>query len=125
MFSRPTLRLLHSLPKPVLVGALLTGAAVLANYEFPAMRVLREPAEVLFTGLTGFLAATWSRLSAWRLELVAGMIGALLVAGFYLAVTILLQMPLDHALGPALLRAILLGGIGAGLARLLRQRAVL
>lgn len=125
MLSRSALRLLRSLPKPILVGALLTGTVVLVNQQFPGAQTIREPSEVLLTGLTGFLVATWSRLSAWRLELIAGMIGALLVAGFYLSLTIWLGLPLDHALGPALLRAILVGGMGAGLARLLRQRAVL
>lgn len=125
MLSRSALRLLRSLPKPVLIGAVLTAAVIGANAQFPALQPVREPAIVALTGLTGFLVATGSRLSNWRLELIAGMVGALLVAGVYLSLAIWLRLPLDHPLGLALLRATIVGGMGAGLARLLRQRAVL
>lgn len=125
MLSRSTLRVIRSLPKPVLLGAILTGLVVLANAQAASLQPVREPALVGLTGLTGFMVASGCRLANWKLELLAGMTGALLVAGFYLALIIWLQLPLDHSLGLSLLRATIVGGMGAGLARLLRQRAVL
>lgn len=125
MLSRASLRLIRSLPRPIFIGAVLTGLVVAANAQVPDLQSIREPAIVALTGLTGFLVASGSRLTTWRLELIAGVLGALLVAGFYLSLTIWLQLPLNHPLGLALLRASAIGAIGAGLARLLRQRAVL
>lgn len=125
MLSRSALRVLRSLPRPVLIGALLSGAVVVANAQVPALQPIREPSLVAITGLVGFLVASNSRLANWRLELIAGMIGALLVAGFYLTLTLWLRLTLEHPLELALLRAVIVGGMGAGLARLLRQRAVL
>jgi hypothetical protein len=125
VFSRATLRLLRSLPKPVLLGAVLSGLFVVINQSYPGIDPLRQPFEVLALALTGFLIASWTRLPAWRIELLAGAIGALLVAGFYLSLTIWLTLPLQVPLGEALIRAALVGVMGAGLARLLRQRAVL
>jgi hypothetical protein len=116
---------LRSLPKPVLVGAALSGLVVAGHSQIAALEPVREPALVAITGLTGFLVASGSRVSSWKVELGAGMLGALMVAGFYLSLTIWLQLPLLHPLELALLRAALIGGMGAGLARLLRQRAVL
>lgn len=125
MFSRTVLRVLRSLPKPLLVGAVLSGLVVVAYSRLGALEPVREPALVGITGLTGFLVASASRVADWKVELLAGVIAALLVAGFYLSLTILLQLPLVHPLELALLRAAIIGGMGAGLARLLRQRAVL
>ncbi|HWA15136.1 MAG TPA: hypothetical protein VG817_01800 [Gemmatimonadales bacterium] len=125
MLSRPVLRLLSSLPKPVFIGALLTGLVVFANAQVPRLQPLLEPTLTALTGLTGFLVALASRLADWKPGVIGGMIGALLVAGFYLSLTIWLQTPLEHPLGLALLRAMVIGIIGACLARLLRQRAVL
>jgi hypothetical protein len=125
VISRSALRVLRSLPRPVLLGAILTGLVVILNAQVSSLLAVREPALVALTGLTGFMVATGCRLANWKLELLAGMIGALLVAGFYLALIIWLQLPLGHTLALSLLRATIVGGIGAGLARLLRQRAVL
>jgi hypothetical protein len=103
----------------------LTGAVVAANAGLATLQPIREPALVALTGLTGFLVASGSRIANWRMELIAGMVAALLVAGFYLSLMIWFELPLDHPLGLALLRAMIVGGMGAGIARLLRQRAVL
>jgi hypothetical protein len=125
VISRSALRVLRSLPKPVLVGAILTGLVVVVNAQVSSLLPIREPALIALTGFTGFMVAAGCRLTNWGLELLAGMVGALLVAGFYLALILWLQLPLAHPLGLALLRATIVGGMGAGLARLLRQRAVL
>lgn len=121
---KPPVRLLRSLPKPVLFGALLSGALLILVHLYPRLQSLSEPSQLLIAGLTGFWTVRWRAPNGWPLELLAGLIAGILVGGVAYAVRILLDGDMGVA-GLGLARAAIAGATGACLARLLHQRVAL
>lgn len=122
---RLLLRFIRRLAVPVLVGIVLNALVFLLTQQYAQLLPLREPFDMLTTGLTGFWAVSsrWAR--GWRTEIVAGIIAGLLVG----VVRVQLGRYFGELPGTSelllLARAGMAGGVGATLSRLLHQRVVL
>lgn len=119
------LRFLRRIAVPAVTCAVLNGMFFLLTQQYGTLLPLREPLEVLAPGLAGVWAARSRMARSWQIELLAGATAGLLVGGVRLllghgVVGLPLQTEALH-LG----RAVLAGGIGAMVSRLLHQRVVL
>jgi hypothetical protein len=122
---RSLLQLLRQLPKPVLVGTLLSVIVIFLVWQFPALQPVREPGDVAISGLIGFLAGYGRRPDSWRLDLLSGLVAALVVAGLRLGFAAFVGEAPDLPIGLDLARAGLAGAMGAMVARLLHQRVAI
>lgn len=122
---RSLLRFLRRLSGPVLAGAALSSALFLITEQYAPLLPLREPFDVLSAGLTGFWAARRQPLRGWGLELLAGLTASLVVGIVRFGLGSYLGELTESPVVLMLARAAVAGGIGALLARLLRQRVVL
>lgn len=122
---RSLYRFCRRLLVPVVVGWVLIVLVFLLTQQVGPLLALREPFDMLVAGLTGFWAVSsrWAR--GWAVEVIAGIVAALLVG--------IVRVQLGHYYGEVpgtselllLARVSMAGGIGATLSRLLHQRVVL
>lgn len=122
---RSLYRFCRRLLVPVVVGWVLIVLVFLLTQQVGPLLALREPFDMLVAGLTGFWAVSsrWAR--GWAVEVIAGVVAALLVG--------IVRVQLGHYYGEVpgtselllLARVSMAGGIGATLSRLLHQRVVL
>lgn len=119
------LRFLRRIAVPALTCAVLNGLFFLLTQQYGALLPLREPFDVLAPGLSGVWAARSRLARAWQVELLAGATAGLVVGGVRLLLGHgIAGLPLQ-AEALHLGRAVLAGGIGAMVSRLLHQRVVL
>jgi len=119
------LRFLRRLPPPVLAGVVLSSVLFLLTQQYGALLPLREPFDVLAAGVTGFWAVRGQLGRGWRLEVAAGLVASLVVGVFRLQLGHYYSELVETPEYLMLARAAIAGGVGAMLARLLRQRVVL
>jgi hypothetical protein len=112
-----------NLPKPILLGAALGCSLLLLTYQYPSLQPLREPGDLLSTGLAGFWAVRWSTLTARRMEVLSALLAAVPVILVSLGLAASLGIPSQTHAGLEIARAALAGVTGGILARLLNQRA--
>jgi hypothetical protein len=118
-----TLRLaLHRLLKPSLAATTLLGTVLLLARQFPQLTSIQEPGALLSTGFVGVWAVQWGPPTRNSVLIVAGILGALLVAMVDLALGGFLGLPGPASPGMDLARAALAGLLGVGVATLLQQR---
>ena len=118
-----TLRLaIRRLLKPSLAAGTLLGTVLVLARQFPQLTSIQEPGALLSTGFAGVWAVQWGPPTRHSVLVVAGILGALLVAS--VNVTLGGYLGLAGSSSPALelARAALAGLLGVGVATLLQQR---
>ena len=118
-----TLRLaIRRLLKPSLAAGTLLGTALLLARQFPQLTSIQEPSALLSTGFAGVWAVQWGPPTRQSVLVVAGVLGALLVAAVNVGLGGLLGLAGSSAPAQELARAALAGLLGVGVATLLQQR---
>lgn len=119
------LQFLRRLAAPAVTLAFLNGLVFLLTVQYASLVPLREPFDLLCPGLAGVWAARSRMARSWHIELLAGATAGFLVGGFRVLLGhYLAGLPLSSEM-VLLGRAVLAGGIGALVSRLLHQRVVL
>jgi hypothetical protein len=118
-----TLRLaIRRLLKPSLAAGTLLGTVLLLARQFPQLTSIQEPSALLSTGFAGVWAVQWGPPTRRSVLVVAGTLGALLVASVNVALGGFLGLAGSSAPALELSRAALAGLLGVGVATLLQQR---